>query len=101
VAPHRVGKRQVEALTVRAAADVDGFYAQRRPDPALDTTALAMSAGAKGVVMRPEALRAPTAKARTSQKLATRLSAGKKRNRKRDGRGCERLRLRPRGADCR
>ena len=79
----RVGKRQVEALTVRAAVDVDDFYAQRRPDPTPDATVLAMSADAKGVVMRPEALRATTAKARTSQKLATRLSAGEKRNRKR------------------
>jgi hypothetical protein len=79
----RVGKRQVEALTVRAAVDVDDFYAQRRPAPAPDATVLAMSADAKGVVMRPEALRPATAKARTSQKLVTRLSAGEKRNRKR------------------
>jgi hypothetical protein len=79
----RVGKRQVEALTVRAAVDVDDFYAQRRPPPAPDATVLAMSADAKGVVMRPEALRPATAKARTSQKLVTRLSAGEKRNRKR------------------
>ncbi len=78
-----VGKRQVEALTVRAAVDVEDFYAQRRPHPTPDATVLAMSADAKGVVMRPEALRASTAKAATSQKLATRLSAGEKRNRKR------------------
>ena len=44
----RVGKRQVEALTVRAAVDVDGFYAQRRPAAAPDATVLAMSADAKG-----------------------------------------------------
>jgi hypothetical protein len=79
----RMGKRQVEALTVRAAVDVDGFYAQRRPAATPDATVLAMSADAKGVVMRPESLRATTAKAQTSQKLATRLSAGEKRNRKR------------------
>ena len=98
VAGARVGKRQVEALTVRAAVDVDGFYTQRRLDPAPHATVLAMSADAKGVVMRPEALRAPTAKARTSQKLTTRLSAGERRNRQKDGRGRERLRLRTRGA---
>jgi hypothetical protein len=79
----RVGKRQVEALTVRAAADVDGFYAQRRPPGCPDEVVLGMSADAKGVVMRREALRAGTAKARASQKLQTRLSAGEKSNRKR------------------
>jgi hypothetical protein len=79
----RVGKRQVEALTVRAAADVDGFYAQRRPQSCPDDVVLAMSADAKGVVMRQEALREATAKAQASQKLATRLSAGEKSNRKR------------------
>jgi hypothetical protein len=79
----RVGKRQVEMLTVRAAADVDGFYVQRRPPSCPDDVVLAMSADAKGVVMRPEALREATAKAQASQKLATRLSAGEKSNRKR------------------
>lgn len=79
----RVGKRQVEALTVRAAADVEGFYAQRRPQGSPDAVVLAMSADAKGVVMRREALREGTAKAQASQKLATRLSAGEKSNRKR------------------
>jgi hypothetical protein len=79
----QVGKRQIEALTVRAAADVDAFYAQRRPAPADDKVVLAMSADAKGVVMRAEALREATAKAQASRKLSTRLSAGEKRNRKR------------------
>jgi len=79
----RVGKRQVEALTVRAATDVDGFYAQRRPHRAGDEVVLGMSADAKGVVMRAQALRKATAKAQASQKLATRLSAGEKRSRKR------------------
>jgi hypothetical protein len=37
----------------------------------------------KGVVMRPDGLREATAKAAASQKLATRLSKGEKRNRKR------------------
>jgi len=79
----RVGKRQVEALTVRAAADVEGFYAQRRPPSCPDDVVLGMSADAKGVVMRQEALREPTAKAQASRKLTTRLSAGEKSNRKR------------------
>jgi hypothetical protein len=78
-----VGKRQVEALAVRAAADIADFYAARRPESATDDTVLGMSADAKGVVMRREALRPATAKAATSQKLTTRLSAGEKRNRKR------------------
>jgi hypothetical protein len=79
----RIGKRQVEALTVRAAADVVGFYAQRRPQASADSVVLAMSADAKGVVMRREALRETTAKAQASKKLTTRLSAGEKSNRKR------------------
>jgi hypothetical protein len=78
-----VGKRQVEALTVRAAADVEAFYAQRRPDPVEQGLVLGMSADAKGVVMRTEALREATAKAQTSRKLSARLSAGEKRGRKR------------------
>jgi hypothetical protein len=45
----RVGKRQVEALTVRAAADVEDFYAQRRPQSSADGVVLVMSADAKGV----------------------------------------------------
>jgi hypothetical protein len=79
----RVGKRQVEALTVRAAVDVEGFYGQRRPQACADGVVLAMSADAKGVVMRREGLREPTAKAQASRKLSTRLSAGEKSNRKR------------------
>lgn len=78
-----VGKRQVEALTVRAAADVDAFYAAHLPDPAEPGLALGMSADAKGIVMRTEALRAATAKTAPSRKLSTRLSAGEKRGRKR------------------
>jgi hypothetical protein len=79
----RIGTRQIEALAVRAAVDVDGFYEAARPDPVGEGLALGMSADAKGVVMRREALRPATAKAATSQKLATRLSAGEKRNKKR------------------
>ena len=65
------------------AADVDAFYAAHAPEPAADTEVLVVSFDAKGVVMRPDVLRAATAKAATSQKLSTRLSKGEKRHRKR------------------
>jgi hypothetical protein len=79
----RVGKRQVEELTGRAAADIDAFYTARAPGPGPDTDVLAMQYDGKGVVMRPDALRADTAKTAASRKLATRLSRGEKRSRKR------------------
>jgi hypothetical protein len=81
----RLGKRQVEGLAGRAAADFDGFYAQRRRPAAEGADALVMSCDGKGVVMRREALRPATAKAATkaTTKLRTRLSKGEKRNRKR------------------
>ncbi len=76
----KVGKRQVEALARAAAADVDAFYAARRPGPCSDDVLLVMQYDGKGIVMRPEALREATAKAaRTAtRKLATRLSPGEK-----------------------
>jgi len=82
----RLGKRQVEELTARTAVDFDDFYATRKLPPAADPgDVLALSADGKGIVMRPEALRPATARAaaKTSPKLATRLSKGEKRNRKR------------------
>ncbi len=81
----RVGKRQVEQLAVRAAADVDAFYAARRPAPAADEVLLVLQFDGKGIVMRPGALRDATAKAAVSsrRKLATRLSPGEKHGRKR------------------
>ena len=81
----RVGKRQVEELSMRAATDVDAFYAARRPGPAADEVLLALQFDGKGIVMRPEALREATAKAAAaaSPKLATRLSPGEKHGRKR------------------
>ena len=80
-----IGKRQVESLTARAAADVEDFYASRRPPPAPNTDVLVVSADGKGIVMRPDSLRPATAaRAHASTtKLATRLSKGEKRNRKR------------------
>ena len=85
VTGHDLGKRQVETLARRAAVDIDAFYAARVPDCCPDGDVLVLSADGKGIVMRPEALREPTRKAaaRDGHKLATRLSKGEKRNRKR------------------
>lgn len=85
VTGQELGKRQLEELTVRAAVDFDDFYATRPPQPADDADVLVISADAKGIVMRPDALRPATAKAAetATPKLATRLSKGEKRNRKR------------------
>ena len=84
----QVGKRQVEALALRAAEDFEDFYATRvtPTDPTdTDEEVLIISADGKGIVMRPEALRAATAKAaaKDTKKLRGRLSKGEKRNRKR------------------
>ncbi|MGD0935763.1 MAG: ISKra4 family transposase [Streptosporangiaceae bacterium] len=81
----RMGKRQVEELARRAAADVDAFYAGRRPGRAPDEHVLVLTGDGKGIVMRPDALRPATAKAAAGgrQKLATRLSPGEKHGRKR------------------
>ncbi|MGH3503724.1 MAG: ISKra4 family transposase [Nocardioidaceae bacterium] len=80
-----VGKRQVEALATRAAADVEEFYTTRQPVSVEAGDALVLSADGKGIVMRPEALRPVTARKanRASGKLKTRLSKGEKPNRKR------------------
>ncbi len=79
-----IGKRQVEEPVVSAAADVPAFYAARPPEPCTPATLLVMSAGCKGIVMRPAALRAATARAAAKAgKMRTRLAAGEKPNRKR------------------
>ena len=82
----RLGKRQLEQLAVRAAADFDAFYSQptRSQCRATEADLLVLSADGKGIVMRPDALRPATAKAagQATAKLATRLSKGEKRNRK-------------------
>ncbi|MFI5062585.1 MAG: hypothetical protein ACHP9Z_01205 [Streptosporangiales bacterium] len=79
------GKRQVEQLARRAAVDVDAFYAARRPGPRPDDEVLVLTFDGKGIVMRPGALRAATAKAAAAarRKLAARLSPGEKHGRKR------------------
>ena len=80
-----VGKRQVEELTARAAADFAAFYTSHPRPPAAPDEVVVVSVDAKGIVMRPEALRPATrsAAARSTTKLETRLSKGEKRNRKR------------------
>ena len=79
-----LGKRQVEDLAGRAAVDFGAFYAHRQP-PTTAADLLVLSCDGKGVVMRHDGLRPATAKAATTTnpKLATRLSKGEKRNRKR------------------
>ena len=79
-----IGKRQVEQAVVSAATDIAAFYAARVPVPCTASTLLVISADAKGIVMRPEALRPATAKAAARQgRMRTRLAAGEKPNRKR------------------
>jgi hypothetical protein len=69
---------------VSAACDITAFYAARVPAPCTAPTLLVISADAKGIVMRPGALRPATAKAAARQgKMRTRLAAGEKPNRKR------------------
>ena len=79
----RVGKRQVEHLAAVAAVDFEAFYAARATERTDAGHVVVVSADGKGVVMRPEGLRRQTAKVAASAKLATRLSKGEKRNRKR------------------
>jgi hypothetical protein len=81
----QIGTRQLRALTLAAAQDVAAFYAQRERTVPDGKDLLVLSCDAKGVVMRPEALREPTrAQAQNaSGKLKTRLSKGEKQGRKR------------------
>ena len=81
----RIGKRQIEQLTIAAAAGVEAYYAAHRPAPAASDVLLVMQYDGKGIVMRREALREATAKAAAGarRKLATRLSPGEKNGRKR------------------
>jgi hypothetical protein len=84
-----VAKRQAEEMTQRAARDFDAFYEQRTEvassAAARSGQILVVTTDGKGVVVLHEALREATRKAAeaSEHKLATRLSAGEKRNRKR------------------
>jgi hypothetical protein len=79
-----IGKRQVEQAVVSAARDIAAFYAARVPVPCAASTLLVLSADAKGIVMRPQALRPATARAAARQgRMRTRLAPGEKSCRKR------------------
>ena len=58
-----IGKRQMEELARRAAADVEAFYLQRVIEPSPDGYPLVLTFDGKGIVMLPGALRPATAKA--------------------------------------
>jgi hypothetical protein len=79
-----IGKRQLEQAVVSAAADIPAYYAARVPEPCTPETLVVLSADCKGIVMRPGALRAATARAAAKLgKMRTRLASGEKPNRKR------------------
>src|SRR5260370_14317635 len=61
--PIKIGKRQVEALTVAAAVDFEAFYAARRPAARPDGVGLLITADGSALPVRPQALRPATAKA--------------------------------------
>ena len=58
----RLGNRQVEQLSQRAAVDFDQFYATRSQSRCEAGDVLVLSCDGKGVVMRPQALRPATAR---------------------------------------
>ena len=60
-----MGKRQVEQAVVSAACDIAAFYAARVPVPCTAPALLVISADAKGIVMRPGALRPPQPRRRS------------------------------------
>lgn len=83
-----LAKRQAEGLVQSAAVDFEAFYeeAERRDaGAAAPADLLVVTADGKGIVMRADALRDATRRAaeKGRHKLATRLSKGEKRNRKR------------------
>ena len=79
-----LARHKAEEAVVRAAADIAAFYEARVPEPCTSSTLLVISADCKGIVMRPGALRAATARAAARLgKMRTRLTAGEKPNRKR------------------
>lgn len=83
-----VPKRQAEELAVRAAEDFEEYYAAKQAletvEPA-EEPILVLSLDGKGIVMRPEDLRAATRKKAEARKphLTARLAPGEKPNSKR------------------
>lgn len=84
-----VGKRQVIELAGRAAVDIDDFYAHARSASGSGEMLVVLTVDGKGIVMRPEALRAETRRAAARKAAAgggsyrTRLAGGEKNGRKR------------------
>jgi len=80
-----VSKRHVERAVVDGMVDFDAFYGRELVDKTATDAFIAITVDGKGVVMRPDGLRAQTRKAaeKSENKLTTRLSAGEKSNRKR------------------
>jgi hypothetical protein len=85
----KVAKRQAEELAARAAQDFDAFYQTRAAPTAAEvrktSPIMVLTVDGKGIVMRPEDLRAPTRKAAATRtnKLSKRLSKGEKKGTKR------------------
>jgi hypothetical protein len=81
----RIGKRQLEELARRAAADVEAFCLHRVIEPAPGGYPVVLTFEGTGIVWLRGALRPATAKAAAAAggKLATRLSPGEKSGRKR------------------
>lgn len=88
---HVLSKHTLEQLVQSAAVDIDDFYRHRAPVGCTAQTLLILEADAKGVPMRPEALRPTTRKAHQAEKAKragksgpkTRRSPGQKPHRKR------------------
>ncbi|KUF15044.1 ISKra4 family transposase [Streptomyces silvensis] len=80
-----LGKRRLEQLVAAASVDIDDFYRRQVPVPSSRDVLLVLQVDGKGVVMRPEALRPATRKARLAagQGHRSRLAPGEKPNRKR------------------
>ncbi|MGH9181547.1 MAG: ISKra4 family transposase, partial [Acidimicrobiales bacterium] len=78
-----VGKRQVEALSAAAAVDVGDFYAGFAGQRSAAGDVIVLSVDGKGIIVRPDDLRAGTARHAQSAKLDKRLSKGERRYRKR------------------
>jgi len=68
--PIKIGKRQVEALSMATAVDFEAFYAARRPPACPDDVGLLITADGSALPVRPEALRPATAKAATDRAAA-------------------------------
>lgn len=81
-----------------ARVDFDDFYTHRQVPTGDPGDVLVLSCDGKGVVMRPGALRTPTARAaaKTNPKLQTRLVQGREAQPQTDGRAQRRLRRHPR-----